>query len=393
MKFHLITLLSALGIMSSCGQKAETGGLPTLDLEAAIDNPRPFDLSEIAQTIEFIPLDDSSKESLVGAWPNISESKTGFYVHDDWESPVKYFDKTGKFISTRGHVGRGPNELTSIAGITVNYETDDLYAWDVLYNSVVGYNATGGMIARNDSVNLWWMTWHDGKLVSHKRRDYKLDGKTPEPDAKIVMFEIFSPDLVLEKSIERPDRGEVAKYSDNGNIMMTPDVIWAYNGRDIFLKESLCDTLFRYQTDMTLEPAAIFDFGKYTTPAGAFGPSPSVSWRDDFLGLGRIMFGDRYTIAYVSNGATPGVAQTLIFDKNDAQGGFSATGADGATGLFIGSIEFMLQYIRDNRLVGYMSALEIVDNADSITNPDLQTLATTLREDSNPVIVVVQLKE
>jgi hypothetical protein len=40
-----------------------------------------------------------------------------------------------------------------------------------------------------------------------------------------------------------------------------------------------------------------------------------------------------------------------------------------------------------------MQAIDIVDNAEQITDPDLKALAATLTENDNPVIVVVKLKK
>jgi hypothetical protein len=74
-------------------------------------------------------------------------------------------------------------------------------------------------------------------------------------------------------------------------------------------------------------------------------------------------------------------------------GGFSATGGpDGKPGLFIDGVKLTPMYVRDNRLVGVMQALDIVDGAGRITRPDLKELAAGLREDNNPVIVVATLK-
>jgi hypothetical protein len=58
-------------------------------------------------------------------------------------------------------------------------------------------------------------------------------------------------------------------------------------------------------------------------------------------------------------------------------------------------VPFTPSYIRNNQLVGYMQALDIVDAAaaESITDPSLQTLVATLTEDSNPVIVIATLKK
>jgi hypothetical protein len=66
-------------------------------------------------------------------------------------------------------------------------------------------------------------------------------------------------------------------------------------------------------------------------------------------------------------------------------------GAENEPGLFAGGIAFKPMYVRDNRLVGCMQALDIVDGADRITDPRLKALAATLKEDSNPIIIIAQL--
>jgi hypothetical protein len=391
MRLSLIVLLAALSVMSGCGQKTETGGLPVLDLETAIETPRTFDFSEIADKIEFIPLDDSVKESLIGPRMKIVESKTGFYVNE-MDVPVKYFDKTGKFISTRASIGRGPNEVLSIIDIAVNYDTDDLYVSSPMDNVSVLYNDAGIIATRNDSIQSMSVVWHGGKFVSFKNRHYLFDDNShiSEPGKMNVMFEVFSPDLVREGTIERLDLGA------NMIEMITGLPVWreallADNGRDLFVKDIISDTLFIYKNNMTLEPASILDFGKYTIPIEVLGPKPTMPWSDNFHMPYGLLCSDKYTIV-ATFGGTPS-QKTLIVDNADPKGGFYSTEADGEAGLFIGGIKFAPQYIRDNRLVGYMQAIDIVDNADAITNPDLKALAATLREDSNPVLVIATLKE
>jgi hypothetical protein len=82
-----------------------------------------------------------------------------------------------------------------------------------------------------------------------------------------------------------------------------------------------------------------------------------------------------------------------LFDRREDYAGFTTLGPDGSEGLFLDGVRFQPAYIRDNQLVGYMSALDIVDNAESITNPDLKALAATLKEDNNPVIITAKLKK
>ncbi len=83
----------------------------------------------------------------------------------------------------------------------------------------------------------------------------------------------------------------------------------------------------------------------------------------------------------------------LVFDRRDPAAGFSARGgADDKPGLLLDGLPVTPMYIRDNRLVGYLSALDVTDNADRLTHPGLKSAAQNLREDSNPVIVVATLK-
>jgi hypothetical protein len=134
--------------------------------------------------------------------------------------------------------------------------------------------------------------------------------------------------------------------------------------------------------------------GKYFIPAEAYGSSPEMFWRDVYHSIIDIQAGDRYLIPRIASFAGEFfTSEYLILDKDNPSDGFTATGPEGQSGLFFDGIEFKPCYIRDNRLVGYMQAIDIVDNATSITNPDLKALAATLKEDSNPVIVIAKLKK
>jgi hypothetical protein len=118
-----------------------------------------------------------------------------------------------------------------------------------------------------------------------------------------------------------------------------------------------------------------------------------MRWSNRNFTVDNVWEGDRYFIVSATNLLQIQQPCRLIFDRRDlVSGGFSATGSDGKPGLFIGGIVFTPCYIRDNRIVGYMQALDIADGRDAITDPRLKALAAILKEDSNPVIVVASLK-
>jgi hypothetical protein len=259
---------------------------------------------------------------------------------------------------------------------------------------IVSYDASGNLFASNDSIfNRELIAYLNDKLVV-----VNPSGSNSGYGAKMVLLKIFSSDLRLESSIEAIDHGttDVFLTANDGStaIMYLPGGMISNNGNTIIVKQTKNDTVFHYKNGRVLEPEYRLDLGSHTIPLGAFGSNPTVSWRENFYHFRKILEGERYIIAEaVSMVYGSNTYANLILDKRNHSGGFSATGPDGKSGLFLDDIAFIPCYIRDNRLVGYMQALDIVDNAESIINPELKALAATLKEDSNPVIVVAKLKK
>ncbi len=383
-----------MSVTLSCG--VETGdALPTLDIEAAIDNPREFDLAEIAESIEFIPLDDSRKEGLIGLMiGQMGESRDGFYLCEGFMTPVQHFDRTGKFVSTIGRIGRGPNETNYIFGMAVDYETGNVYI-----NGSVGYDSSGRMFARNDSVSGSRTVYHNGQLL------LLTSPSILNPDAyngeRIDFIKILSRDLKHEGTIDVPNFGPADYFftdSRSGALGTGSVAFMSDGGERIVVRQGRNDTIYHYATGV-LEPALVLNIGRYSLPAEGYGLNPAVEWSDKFYSVDNLWEGSRYVVVSADNyqlrptgERIPG--RRLIFDREDlSAGGFSATGPDGTPGLFLDGIKFTPMYVRNNRLVGYMQALDIVDNAENITDQQLKALAATLKEDSNPVIAVVELKK
>ncbi len=399
----IATLLAPLALaLAGCGGASAPGELRTLDLEAAIDNPRPFDLAEIATEIEFIPLDDSQQEGLVGEINTIAGSKNRFFVRDNGrESPIKIFDRTGRLLRTEGRFGRGPGEYTDIANFAVDPETETLYmgvrGGDA---SLVAYDSSGRELARSDSLMSGNMVFHDGKLLMLRNAMIRVEG-APQPTGEMKPFLDIcsSTDLEPEATIDAPDWGLsfIMQVSGNMvNVMMGPGALLASDGRSALVKEALSDTLKRYRNG-GLEPAFVLDPGGYAIPDGALGMNPSTELGNSYAVRG-VMGGEGYLFVE-AHGYRDEVTTRLVFDLDDPgdpSAPFSATGPDGRRGLFLDGIAFRPMYVRDGRLVGFMQAFDIADAAQggaTFTNPDLAALATTIKEDSNPVIVVATLRK
>ncbi len=277
----LAALTLAILTLAGCGDTAAPGELRTLDLEAAIDNAKTFDLAEIAETIDFIPLDDTQKEGLVGEITVLNESKNRFFVKDNARvSPIKIFDRTGRFLRTEGRYGRGPGEYTNILNFTTDHDTDNLYmAVSSGNSSLVVYDPSGRELTRNDSVMVNRMVIHDGSLLLLRGILINAEEMDLPPGGVMRPFlDRYSlPGLELETTIEAPDRGlsGVIRSMPNNGIRVTPgpSTVLASDGGSVLVKEALSDTLKRYRND-ALEPAFVLDPGKYAIPDGALGMNP-----------------------------------------------------------------------------------------------------------------------
>jgi hypothetical protein len=394
MKNHFLVSVVTLGL-AGCGGGATGGGEPVvLDIEAAIDNPRPFDLTEIARDIEFIPLDRTVPVGEINVLSGVRPAGDGFYiVAKDGEDAAWHFDRKGKFVSDVGRIGRGPGETNSIVEVAPNDATGEIYINGT--TDVVGLDAEGKEFARTSELLFWGMTWHGDRLLT-------LPVAMPFdeelwPRDTIPFIDMYDRELKLVGSIPGPNVGQFMGFpSGPDQVAPTSPPFFSDNGKRLLVRQGRGDTLYHYSAG-TIRPAYLLDLGKYSPPAEVFGLSPTASWNDRNFTVINAWEGERWMLVAASNIIDERTVWGLVFDRNDlADGGpgngFSATSAtSGKPGLQLGGVKFTPGYIRDNRLVGYIQALDLVDNASNVTHPRLKELADTITEDSNPIIVSLQL--
>lgn len=382
-------LLVAVGTVS-CGKKKSDGSLPTLDIAAAIDNPREFDLSEIAENIDFIPLDNSDKRGLIGAYiGDLQESRHGFYICEGFMTPVQHFDRTGKLVSTIGRIGRGPDETSYITDMAVDYYEGNVYI-NGLNRTVVAYDKTGRMFARNDSISSNQLIYNDGLLFSlQESPDASYDKE------RFYFVKMYSGNLQPQGVIDAPNLGPSNYFFTDGRsgaYGYGSLSIMSDNGERLVVRQARNDTVYYYNAG-TLRPAMLMNTGRYTFPDDGYGRDPLVAMSEKFYVVTNLWESERWIVVTASNFQRMPSGERLVFDREDLFTGFSATNVHGTSGLYLDGVAFTPMYIRDNRLVGYIRTLDIIDNADGITDPKLKEIAATLKEDGNPVIVVAELKK
>ena len=136
----------ALCLLSACGSKQkevdEAGKPLVIDLHEAINNPvKQMLLSDAAEDIEIIPLETTS-ESALDLIRNLTSFDEGFIVYTQQDRCV-FFDKNGKTQRIYHMQGQGPEEVIYPMGASYDERTKSIEIWGFATNTISSYGLDG----------------------------------------------------------------------------------------------------------------------------------------------------------------------------------------------------------------------------------------------------------
>lgn len=332
-------------------------------------------LSDLASRIEYVVLDSTPSEALVGEVYMLLPSQTGFYITEKnfgaANSGVKYFDRTGQYVSERGRIGHGPGEYPSVSYLTVDYPRDVVY---ISGTGVVAYDRENRMVARNDSIRSAQIAYYD-----HALHVLKYPSTEGGPNGLRSLIDRYTSELALSGGLQVADKGtvrvDVGFQAFNGN------------GHTLLVKEELSDTVCSVAGD-SLQPLYRLDLGPYRFPAERLTFEAMNEW-NDYYRVFDLLDGERYLFLFVQNGLM-GDRRLLVYDKTRQQC-YTPQGSDSREGLFLEGVRFTPRSIYRNQLFGEFDLLDLLDHRESITDPALRTIAAGLSEESNLVLGIVTL--
>jgi hypothetical protein len=133
-------------LLTACGTKnlKDVNDLRYIDVAGGVGKSRTFNLSEIADSIEYIPLETTS-ESLIG---KIFANKIYMENHILYiplqDQSIKIFNKTGGFINSLYKQGRGPGEYLRIITLDIDLNTNNIYIQS--NNRILEYKCNGEFV-------------------------------------------------------------------------------------------------------------------------------------------------------------------------------------------------------------------------------------------------------
>lgn len=201
-----------------------------IDMKGAIGNKQEIKLSEIAQSIRYIPL-ETTEECLLNTDLKVYYGEEYLFVLDEKEPGNFYrFTKEGKFLNKIGQVGEGPKEYIRSLTFMVNEDKQEFIITDFQRGEFVVYSYEGAFIRRmkfpENTFVMNAATLCNGNLVYANNNFYRSNKN----------YELFLADAQTGKVKERVLSTVPGDYKIR--ILLTPPLLYTYQG-EVYYKNPL----------------------------------------------------------------------------------------------------------------------------------------------------------
>jgi len=150
---NYLRLLLCCMVMIGCNHQSKNYSndiVHVIEINDKNEMIRPFELTDIFEKIELIPL-ETSKHAILGSPGKLIVKDSLFYIHNSQQNGVSVFDKNGSLVfSSKEFQGRGPKEHISCGNFTINQNTGNILIMDQVRSKIVEYNLTDGFLRNVD---------------------------------------------------------------------------------------------------------------------------------------------------------------------------------------------------------------------------------------------------
>ncbi|HBB91295.1 MAG TPA: hypothetical protein DC042_06165 [Bacteroidales bacterium] len=398
-----VVLVLTLGLLCmGCSTKQVTPEVAEIvDLSQIWNHPSEIKLSDFTADIEYVPL-ETRPDCLIGDPRGVIVQVLEKHIAIS-SGTLLIFDRKGRFLNKIGAIGHGPREYAGSTRFSVDEKKGRVDILDVSRFRVVSFRITGEFI---------------GEFSIKKGNEPLI---TRDATGRLGIFYLTNAgDPGNPTRIEWiSDTGEVLDsipvYTANqkaGGAFMAIFSNLYWSGNDLLFNENPLDTIYRLTPERRWEPRWIVDVGPKRMPS-------EVS-----LDLGQFQEGlyrynlakifqetHRYLIFGTNCGRLGGVA---VYDKKTKQALYMPQPADSASGLRvlrndfdggppISSFFFVVVSHSEDYFITPVTPMDLMEAVtkdqkpgSDLLRPDLfekvNTLASRLTENDNPVLMLVRMK-
>ncbi|PKO99742.1 MAG: hypothetical protein CVU13_04240 [Bacteroidetes bacterium HGW-Bacteroidetes-8] len=396
----------------SCKEKStydsSSTGIKTISLPDAIGKERIVNLSEVAKSIRYIPL-ETSDSSLLGNIPRPILENGVFYVtiRSGLKEEFMMYNIDGKFLGKLGRYGRAAGEyqtnMSSLA-LSVDYKSGNPIIFST--NKVIEFDKKGNFIKEvkspvESTFNLillrvkklgdnYISTLYDFDQRKSFYLFFNANGEAIEEAPEL-------PKAQNRDGLKTKESNEVSTTILSASNAIAVSIPYMYDYKDNTRLMGNTDTLYTFNPKMEKRALYHFEYGKYELPLNSTGDQRSQSiflisgftceWEDHlFLTYN---FGNNEP-----NGYTPPLVRgvfnkkrgdlTLLKRVTPEIGGFKNDLDNGAP-------FWPVHISREGEMIMPLSAAKFIELSEKYDSPEMKRVAATLTEESNPVMVVVKL--
>jgi hypothetical protein len=381
--------------------------LNILDVAGSLNSGRVVNLSEIADTVEYIPL-ETTNESLVD---NIFNDKIfferGLFYVILRSGDITLFDHEGIFIRRFSRLGRGPGEYSQIGDVDVDYSTGNIFIENM--STISEYTIFGDFLSSMQFPNkeefdglvfLYFKKLSDYFVVTSRMyNDLKYSGIVIDTASNLAK-KLYYPKEEIRYVTSLPREFLSAKIKPK--LFKYKDKVRIINGNNKYI--------LSVNNDLTIDTAYVINYGKYSpnSKPGKILPVDSpYLWRrfdvfesDNYLfmtfHLGTLAkkptvllnaFGNEYVYHHSPSMFNKATGELILLSQpEDYKLGFEEDFHDGPP-------VWPLYISTDNYMISVINTLDLKRYVDSNNvSRELESIASSLKEDSNPVIVRAKLK-
>ncbi len=385
-------------------EKMQDEGITVLNIEEALDNEMAtVNLSRYASSVKYIPL-ETTEESLLGEVSSFSTDGKNFYLASLNGNSALEFSSDGKFVKAIGTKGRGPGEHM---GINKIFPTQDEGIGIMTLNKSILYDKSGNYVRELSGFGNKGLNRAE-KLLPYKNDKYiftYITTDTTENKCTESLYIIDGTGAVvlnygLWNSYSKP-----TDYLLFGRRFPMPrpcaTALYKYNDEYRFANGRF-DTVFTYIPDYGKKECYVMEYGKYyslTYETMEFekridaSDNPLLMETDDFLLFRMSLPTERWKMY---NGKDGKADVLFLYDKADKKLSLLKPDGHNKISSFVNDVDsgiaFTPFYLKDDIMYQIIDAMTFIEAARESGSPQIQSIAAQLTDESNPVIMAVQLQ-
>lgn len=338
--------------------------------------------------VEYIPLETKSNV-LIGQRNKILITNNFIICCNRINDEFLFFDKKGSFIKSFCHKGGSGEEYQNVNGLAYDEKSDELFVNDSFFKRKVLVYSSNGQFKRKfqtrDRLNKL-MIFDDKNLIARKCYLWDEDLKNPKKSKDYLLLSrkdgSVSSTIALNNVNKIPtmlDRGDLSYFPVNPN-----DIVRFKNG--YILADISSDTVYKMGLDLKLKPFII--------------RQPALKIKDNTTLLNQLLcMTDKYAfLASSKYNFGPGVPTitniteiAVDLQKNEI---FTAKFINKDFPTHESSLFFYTDIkTPENTAARLIEAFDLIKalNEDKLSGP-LKKIALTLKEDANPVVILLKFK-